>query len=178
MFWCVGASAAIHAALSYFYASNRKNDMSNTLSTVTFKQAKSRTRRTPAGLVCRLAIAAAMSAVLAAPAYAGHGAVEYENPLRSAQEKRREQQGATEPAAPAPVVAPPASAPPPAIPQDTDADHAFALTVRRQLADVAASAESQLAGGKDGKLRALAERALQNARKEIAEIDRWLAAHP
>jgi hypothetical protein len=136
-----------------------------------------------AGILC--AASSMLVAILVSPAAAGNGAVSYENQLKVEQKKARER----EPDQAAPVVTAPAPSAPIATPagaatispaplSGADRDHQFATTARRQLADSASAAEEQAAIGKDPGLSAIAKRVAESQRKEIAELDKWLAAHP
>jgi hypothetical protein len=138
-------------------------------------------RRMPAAT--RVLVAAALVFTsLAGPAAAGHGAVSYENPKKIAEQKQREKEAASgqpavAPAPKAPVVVAPAAAAPAAVPVG-DRNQVYATTARRELSELAAIAEEQIANGTDAELAALAKRHLESIRKQIAELDQWLAAHP
>lgn len=130
--------------------------------------------------VCAASIV--LAAALAEPVAAGHGAVSYENPMKAAERKKREKQAvtgqpATTTAPAAPATAAPATAASAAA-RGVDRDHVFATTARRQLADVVEIAQDEIASGTDPQLEAAARRILETLRKEIAELDQWLAAHP
>jgi hypothetical protein len=144
------------------------------------------TTRRPTLAAARLfgacAATAVFAAALAGPAAAGHGSVSYENPKKIADEKKREQDGASEKPAKAPAPAAPAATAPaataPAAPQGGDRDRVYATTARRELSELATISEEQIAYGKDAQLATLARRTLENVRKQMAELDQWLAAHP
>jgi hypothetical protein len=133
--------------------------------------------------VTRVLVAAALLyASLCGPAAAGHGAVSYENPKKIAEQKQREEdaasgQPAVAPAPKAPAVVAPAVAAPAAVPAG-DRNQVYATTARRELSELAAIAEEQIANGTDAQLAALTKRHLESIRKQIAELDQWLAAHP
>jgi hypothetical protein len=135
------------------------------------------------GVLC--AASSMMVAILASPAAAGNGAVSYENQLKVEQKKAREREpdqaapAAHAPASSAPVATPAGAATiAPAPMSGADRDHQFATTARRQLADSASAAEEQAAIGKDPQLSGIAKRVAESQRKQIAELDKWLAAHP
>ncbi len=127
----------------------------------------------------------AVAVLTATPALAGHGSVSYENQLKAEQKEKRAQQAPSPPvvAPPSAPAATPAAAATPAgavtVPvRGVDGDHAFATTARRQLSEVAGLAEAQAAGGTDPKLKAIAKQIAENQRKDMAELDAWLSAHP
>jgi uncharacterized protein (DUF305 family) len=145
------------------------------------------TTRAIKGAASACAVSALLVTALAAPAAAGHGAVSYENPTKIAEKKRREkeaqEQGTAPPPQAAPAAAPPKTAPAPAVASPAGAwegnqDKAYAASARQHLSDATKLAEEQIAAGKDPQLSAIARRIVENNKKEMAEIDRWLAAHP
>jgi uncharacterized protein (DUF305 family) len=145
------------------------------------------TVRAITGAACACAVSALLVTSLAGPAAAGHGAVSYENPTKIAEKKRLEKEaqekGTAPPAQAAPAAAPPKTAPVPAVASPAGAwegnqDRAYAASARQHLAESSKQAEEQIAAGKDPQLSAIARRILEHNRKEMAEIDRWLAAHP
>lgn len=139
------------------------------------------------GAASACAVSALLVTSLAGPAAAGHGAVSYENPTKIAEKKRREkeaqEQGTAAPAQAAPAAAPPKTAPAPAVASPAGAwegnqDKAYAASARQHLVESSKLAEEQVAAGKDAQLSAIAKRIVENNRKEMAEIDKWIAAHP
>jgi uncharacterized protein (DUF305 family) len=133
-----------------------------------------------------LAAVAVMASVLAEPAAAGHGSVSYENQLKAEQKKKQAEQAEQEqnqaappvrPASTAPAVATPAGAMPVAG-SEANRERAFAATTRQQLSDSVRAAEDEIANGTDPQLQAIARNVVESHRKQIAELDKWLAAHP
>jgi hypothetical protein len=118
-------------------------------------------------------------AAFAQPAAAGNAAVSYENQIKVEQRKEREKQAASGQPAAAPAAVAPArpAAAAPAVAQG-DRDHVFAATTRGRLSDVVEMADAEIANGTDPQLKAAATRMADALRKEIAELDKWLAAHP
>jgi hypothetical protein len=129
-----------------------------------------------------LVASALVFTALAGPAAAGHGAVSYENPKKIAEQKEREKNAGSVPPAAAPAPKAPAAAGPaasaPAVVPDGDRNQVYATTARRELSELAAIAEEQIANGTDAQLATLARKHLESMRKQIAELDQWLAAHP
>jgi uncharacterized protein (DUF305 family) len=132
--------------------------------------------RSGATRILFVAATAALATALALPAAAGHGAAKYENPM--AERDKRENRAA--PGSPSAVDAP-ATVPPevvPAAPQSGDRDQAFATATRQHLSEVVRLAEDQLANAKDPQLAATAKSIRETSRKQLADLDRWLATHP
>lgn len=59
-----------------------------------------------------------------------------------------------------------------------DQDYDFAMMMRMHHANCVKMAEKQLDKGKDPDMRAAAKKIIESQTKEIAEFDKWLAAHP
>src|SRR5688572_23273098 len=131
--------------------------------------------------------ATVLVAALVEPAAAGHGSVDYKNPKKIAEEKAREAEAAQGVQAAPPAAAQPATAHPMATPAGAvetvvvpgaDRDYTFASAMYAQLADASKKAEDQIASGKDAKLNAVAKNIVESNRKQMAELDQWMAAHP
>jgi uncharacterized protein (DUF305 family) len=59
-----------------------------------------------------------------------------------------------------------------------DQDYDFAMMMRMHHVKGVKMAEEQLEKGKDPDMRAAAKKIVEAQKKEIAEFDKWLAAHP
>ena len=59
-----------------------------------------------------------------------------------------------------------------------DIDHDFATLMRHHHQQGIRMAEYEVKHGKDAKMREMAQKIMESQKKEIAEFDEWLKAHP
>lgn len=59
-----------------------------------------------------------------------------------------------------------------------DADYDFATMMKKHHEKGVKMAQDELDNGKDPEMRAAAKKILDNQKKEIAQFDRWIKAHP
>lgn len=64
-----------------------------------------------------------------------------------------------------------------AMPMTGDQDHDFATMMRKHHGDAVTMSEKELKDGSDPEMKAMAQSIITAQKKEIEEIDKWLANH-
>ncbi len=63
------------------------------------------------------------------------------------------------------------------MPMTGDADHDFATMMRKHHSDAVVMSEKELKDGKDPQMKEMAQKIITAQKKEIEELDKWLANH-